>query len=78
MGTYGADGASGATGYLPKDQRVLWPVFVSLGKGKARREKELAVQVVECIGERYELQDAEMGKVLQVVPCHRHSRMWLR
>jgi hypothetical protein len=68
MGTHGADGASGATGYT-KDQRVLWPVFVSLGKGKARREKELAVQVVECIGERYELQDAEMGIVYKWCPA---------
>jgi hypothetical protein len=34
-----------------------------------RRGMDLAVQVVECIGERYELLDVEMGKVYKWCPA---------
>jgi len=68
LGTHGADGASGATGYT-KDQRVLWPVFVSLGKGKARRRGTTVVKVVECVGAHYEVHDVEIGEVYKWCPA---------
>jgi hypothetical protein len=43
--------------------------FCFSGERESEKGKELAVQVVECIGERYELQDAEMGKVYKWCPA---------
>ena len=70
MGTHGADGASGATGYS-KDPLVQSGRFLFLWGKRKREEKgdESAVKVAECIGARYELQDVEIGKVYKWCPA---------